>query len=332
MNVRYRPMRQNDICQCVEHLAVHPVLGPRYGKLIEELPSAIRRALGYEHKSFLVFEEFHGGNTRFVGAGMAVFVTDDFLREAKITPYFWIGPELVKRINGGQSPILTDSEVRNANSTAELNLMVWHNTCHPQEVMRPEVATIVMTAFEESHRGFQLREIFSQADSVEQLRGQQYAGGLYFNRLKGCYAAFPDVDASNFSDEPRNVGITRKLALERAGSWLGSIFIYGRPQFGFSLGEQRLLLSALNRGGTDEELSKDLGISVSAVKQTWRLIYDKVAACQPEFLADRSRGDTQLRSRGREKKGRLVDYLRGHPEELRPVSRKLLRQGDQARL
>ena len=32
------------------------------------------------------------------------------------------------------------------------------------------------------------------------------------------------------------------------------------------------------------------------------------------------------KGRGKQKKQRLLDYLREHPEELRPVSRKLLRQ------
>ena len=51
---------------------------------------------------------------------------------------------------------------------------------------------------------------------------------------------------------------------------IGSLFVYRPPQFGFSRAEQRLLLAALH-GGTDRELSGDLGISLATVKKTWAL-------------------------------------------------------------
>ena|SRR5437660_7229586 len=129
MSVRYRTMQPKDIRKCVEHVAAHPILGPRYGKLIQRLPSAISSALRDDYIAANVFEEFQNSTTRFLGAGMALFVCDDFLSEAKTTPFFWLGPELVKRITGGKSPLLSEAEVRNANSTAGLNLMVWHDTC-----------------------------------------------------------------------------------------------------------------------------------------------------------------------------------------------------------
>ena len=99
MDIRYRFMRPYDVPRCVEHLAAHPVLGPRYGNLIERLPSAIRSVLGRDSLRAVVFEEFQGSTTRFVGAGLAAFVSDDFFHELKTTPFFWVGPELVKRIN-----------------------------------------------------------------------------------------------------------------------------------------------------------------------------------------------------------------------------------------
>ena len=330
MSVRYRPMRLKDICTCVEHLAKHPILGPCYGKLIEQLPCAIRRALSYDYMVFNVFEEFQGPKTRFLGAGLAVFVNDDFLRAAKTTPSFWIGPELVKRITGGPSPLLSDAEVRDGNSIEGLNLIVWHNTCWPQDLTRPDLGSATMTAFLETYRGFRLREVFAQASSLEQLRGAQGAGGFYFDRLKGCYGKFPELDASSFSDEPRNFGITRELASTQIVSWVGSLFLYDPPRCGFSQSEQRLLLSALARGTTDEELSRGLRISISGVKRKWRSIYDRVAACLPELVTSNSQGAVDSQGRGKQKKQHLLVYLREHPEELRPVSRRLLPRNDRA--
>jgi hypothetical protein len=121
------------------------------------------------------------------------------------------------------------------------------------------------------------------------------------------------------------MGLTREMALGHRGSWVGSLFSYEPPQFCFNVSEQRLLISAL-AGGTDEVLSDDLGISLSAVKKTWRSIYDRVAGCLPELIPGNSQPDGEASKRGRDKKQRLISYLREHPQELRPVSRKLLQQ------
>ena len=130
----------------------------------------------------------------------------------------------------------------------------------------------------------------------------------------------------DFESEPRNTGMSRDLAASLGGSWVGSLFIdYAPPQFCFSRSEQRLLSSAL-RGGTDEELGHELGISLAAVKKTWRVIYDRVAECRPELVPTNAPSEEWTQDRGKQKKQRLLAYVREHPEELRPVSRKQLRQ------
>jgi hypothetical protein len=278
-----------------------------------------------------VFEEFRGSTTRFLGAGLAVLVTDDFLRELKTTAFFWIGPELVKRITSGNSPLLSDAQVRDANSTVGLNLVVWHNTILPKDMANPESATPSMTAFEQHWRGYRLREVVGQADTLEHLYGMRSAGGLYFHRIENRYGILPEVSAQDFEVEPRNVGLSRDLALSHGhgASWLGTLFVYySVPQFCFTRSEQRLLSAAL-KGGTDEELSDELGISLAAVKKTWRMIYDRVAVCQPELVPTNSESEEWTQDRGKQKKQRLLAYVREHPEELRPVSRKLLRQAAQ---
>jgi hypothetical protein len=185
------------------------------------------------------------------------------------------------------------------------------------------VATPAMTSFEEYCRGFRLRELMGQADCLEQLNAMRNAGGLYFHRAENRYGNFPEVSAKDFENEPRNTGLSRDLALSHGGSWVGSLFLYALPQFGFSRSEQRLLSSALN-GGTDGELSDELGISLAAVKKTWRVIYDRVALRQPGLAPTNSPTEEWTQDRGKQKKQRLLAYLREHPEDLRPVSRKLL--------
>jgi hypothetical protein len=62
-----------------------------------------------------------------------------------------------------------------------------------------------------------------------------------------------------------------------------------------------------------------LGISLSTVKNVWRSIYSRSAA-QPPVLFPKDAGWSK---RGKERRRRLLAYLREHPEELRPVSLKI---------
>jgi hypothetical protein len=325
VTVLYKLLNDKDIPRCVAGIAMHPVLGPRYGNLIERLPSAIRNSLGLEAFKGIIFEESQGSKITCLGAGLAVFVTDDFIQELKATPFFWLGPELVKRITRGSSPLQSDLQVRDANSTTGLNVVVWHNSVHPVDLRRVEVGTRIMAAFEEQHRGYRIREVIGQADCLEHFEAMCNAGGLGFDRLKNQYTEVSAGSVQDLGEEPRNVGGAREIAFRIGGSWLWSLFLYERPVFCFSRSEQRLLRSALE-GGTDSDLSDELGVSLFAIKKMWRAIYDRVAACHPGLVPGNSPADAWVQDRGKQKKQRLLPYVRKHPEELRPVSRKLLNQ------
>jgi len=100
---------------------------------------------------------------------------------------------------------------------------------------------------------------------------------------------------------------------------LGALFDYHPPMLGFNRSEQRLLSCALP-GPTDEQLTEALGMSLSTVKKMWISIYRRVEGSLPELISDSFSSDTPASGRGREKRRRLLAYLREHPEELRPVS------------
>jgi hypothetical protein len=108
-------------------------------------------------------------------------------------------------------------------------------------------------------------------------------------------------------------------------TWGSASPLHGLAQIFFSRGEQLLLLAALS-ARTDQELSDHLVISPSTIKNTWRSIYNRSASRLPEMFLDHSPADVEISKRGSEKRRHLLAFLREHPEELRPVSRKLLRQ------
>jgi len=324
MSIRYRPIRPKDVAECVNLIAGHPVAGPRYGSAIGDLRSAWLTLLGSEGFLTFVFEEEQQEAVRLLGGGASVFISDEFLQKIKTPPFFWIGPELAKRVTRGESPLLSDQEVRRANSSTGLNCVIWQLCLRPEHTKRPDVCNHVMSTFLHEHRGFAIKELIAlQAIFEEELQWIPAAGALSVDRRRGIYAEKVDETGQELLARPHVFGLTRELAVSRMGTWLGSLFTYQSPRFGFRPSEKRLLLSAL-RGGTDEELSEELTVSLSAVKKAWRSIYDRAAPYLFVFNEDCSEIGNGTAERGKGKKQRLLSYLREHPEELRPHSPKLL--------
>lgn len=318
MPFTHRPMRPKDVRECVEIVAASPIQAPRYGTSIRDLPTVWQGLLGQEAFRAFVFEETqdHLKPTK-VGVGVSTCISDDFLQYIKTPPFFWVYPELIRRIASGKSPLLSDKQTREANANGGLNLLVWEGAVRIEYENRPEVVTKVFSAFLEQHRGFLIKELISHGNSIERLEAILRTGGRLLNE-HGEYVDQLQKPLREIFELPHYAGLTREVALSRLGSWVGVLFMHEPARFGFRPSEQRLLLTALG-GGTDSELSDELGISLSAVKKTWLLIYDRVSSHLPGFSSnhDHLEGETE---RGKEKRRRLLAYLREHPEELRPAS------------
>ncbi len=69
MALRHRPMRPNDVRECVEIVAAHPVICPRYGSAIRDLPRVWLGLLGREAFRAVVFEDSRDSQVRTMGVG-----------------------------------------------------------------------------------------------------------------------------------------------------------------------------------------------------------------------------------------------------------------------
>lgn len=323
MALRHRSMRPKDVSDCVAIVASHPVIGPRYKGVTGDLRQALLQLLEHEAKTAVVFEEEGGSSVKILGMGLSVFVNDTFMRELKTPPFFWIGPELAKRIARGNSPVLSDEQLREANLREGLNLVTWEGCVRAEDIKRADVYNKVMSTYMEGHRGYRWKEIIGvQAETAERFLGVIKSGGMLLDPRRGEWTDSFTGEPEEIVKNPHVIGLSRDIEVRRPGSLVGMLFDYDPPKFGFRPSEQRLLLAAL-RGGTDEELAKELNVSLSAVKKTWRAIYDRVSAEMPQLAPAPVLDDSVAQDRGKEKKQRLTAYLRDHPEELRPVSRSL---------
>ena len=326
MHLRHRPMQPGDIRECVDIVANHPVIGPRYGPVIEHLAEVWLRLLDSDALITDVIHAEEGSEAPICFFGVSAIVRDDFLCEMKRPPHFWLGPELATRVMKGQSPLLTGKQLRDANSRGGLNLVCWEGCISPGYEGQGEIQRYMMAVFIQHHRGYLWKEVIgAQPESPDRLDHTLKTGGYLWDA--GGYTSTLREDPSDIVSKPHIVGITRDLELKRqrdwAGSWVGGLFDHHPPLLGFNRSEQRLLSSALP-GATDEQITETLGMSLSTVKKMWISIYRRVENCLPELIPDPLPADTPASGRGKEKRRRLLAYLREHPEELRPVSPKLL--------
>jgi len=323
MPLQWRPMKPNDVARCAEIIATHPVVGPRYGSAIKDLPRSWLRLLGSESMTTAVFEELEKGRVTLAGVGVGVFVHDEFIRELKSPPQFWFGPELAKRTLRADSPVLSDREVREANSGEGLNELVWEALPRPGFAECSEMYHLMGRAYIEVLRGFRLKEmITAQAESPQRLQWAIDAGGLCWDPKASRYVKSINKGNGEFARSPHIVGITRELERGRPGSWVGTLFDYQPPLFYFSASEQRMLMRCMSTNtGTNSALAQELNVSLPTVKKMWLSIYERVAARIPEWMAEDAQSAADSK-RGKEKRRRLLAYLQDHPEELRPVLRR----------
>jgi hypothetical protein len=273
----------------------------------------------------VVIHAEEGSDAPICFSGIGAIVGDDFIREFKTPPHFWVGPELTARIVRGESPLLTRKQLREANSRDGLNLVCWENCFLPEYEDKGEVQRYMMTGFIETTRGYLWKEVISpQSWRPEHLDWTLKTGGYLWDAGAGGYTSTLSKTSNEIVGNPHVVGITRDLERKRpagwGASWVGALFDYHPPVLGFNRSEQRLLSCALP-GETDKQLAELLGASLAAVKKLWVSIYRRVEDCLPELIPDPLRSDLPAGGRGREKRRGVLAYLREHPEELRPISR-----------
>lgn len=316
-------MQPGDIRKCVSIVANHPVLGPRYGPMIEHLPEAWLRLLQYDAKFAFVAQDGESPDAPICLFGVSVFVNEDFLRDVKSFPHFWVGPELTRRIMNGKPPLLTGKQLREANSRSGLNMICWEACVHPEYEAQGEVQRYLMSVFIQNHRGYLWKEVIAvQCDTPGKLDFALRTGGYLWDSIAGGYTSELRSDLNEIVARPHITGVTRDLELERqsdwGASWIGAVFDYRPPILGLNPSEQRLLTYALP-GVTDEQLAAMLEISIPTVKKKWISIYRRLKDRLPELYPNSLPPDIPVNGRGKEKRRRLLTYLREHPEELRPT-------------
>jgi DNA-binding CsgD family transcriptional regulator len=235
-----------------------------------------------------------------------------------------IGYSMAEELEAGGRPFLRRAEVADANANGGVNLVVLHHGYDTRYLESDERLRALTYEIARKHfTGWNLRSYTNEVFAPNPERdGKQMGEALGFRVLR--YTAAQLHEAGIPEDKAPWVWLaTRQDAVANPAVLpLAMMFLsFSVPKFGFSMVEQDALNLALE-GFTDEAIAQTLGASLSTIKKRFRAIYEKVqdkigddGGVEP--LAPLNDG-----ARGLETRRRVLNYLREHPEELRPYASK----------
>lgn len=252
--------------------------------------------------------------SKIVGIGQLLFVRDSFVHWAKTEMPPHAVYHAARTLPDGTAPLLTEKEIREANSGPGLNGFISRWTWEQTRATADEQQTIrefMYQSFLIYARQYRYKEVLIAA-----------IGDIPYQRcLKAGYRLLND-HADYYRERPLPageapgyiLGITREQALMDEVTLACLAFGYSPPRFYFGPQVQEQLRLAVEQGMTDEQISQSLNDRLDTVKKRWLRLYIEVEDIMPQLWAPMTGGQ-----RGREKRRALIGYLRDHPEELRPI-------------
>jgi hypothetical protein len=300
----WRPIRKADLSPCLE---LQPAcLGDQV---------VGRSAALAVWKAFLSDASFQGtvieaeapiAGHKIVGCGLGVFVTRAFADRETSDPRPGLNARILAGVVSGERVLLSRAEIGAGNAGKGLDFVNLYGTWRDGILSTDQLSQVhglLGTSFAEHFAGYRFHRVLKEAIGDPRIALAK-ATGTY--RL---LAEFPQTESAL-------AVVTRESALAAPYSVGASIFRYQPPLLRLRPAEQQLLATALS-GKTDSELSKELGLSIEATKKRWLSIFDRVDQFKPEIL---SQAEAESDGRGRQKRHRVVAYIRAHPEELRPFA------------
>ncbi len=307
--MRFRQCSASDLTRCDELPTTWLGRGELRGRT---LPLWRRWLKNGEANLFLVEDSERASGSNLECFVATVFVDGRFLTDGGLGTGAELGSTLYRLALSGGSPVLSYDQIRRANSGAGLNLVLLHFALREQRLSSlraRHVLDVANAAFCFFHHGFRIHHLLFETHDRECAAYAQ-AGGFALDRATPLSAMPNDVTRRPAA---RLLSLRREHMPPAALNPLASLFHAREPRFGFTPAQQALLGRAL-LGGSDLEVAGELSVSVDAVKQSWRGIYQRVARVAPQLAPS----DAGPGVRGQEKRRRLLEYLRNHLEELRP--------------
>lgn len=242
---------------------------------------------------------------RVVGFGCGVIVSSEFADARISNPESDINSRIIASISLGCPVLPSRDRVARYNAGEGIDIVVLYGSCLRNEIMsapeKQDALALLATTFAEWCAGFRLRRVICET-ADEQARRHIEASVVF-----RAVASFPEVGRMLFCMDRNSVNAM-------SSSLGNALFRFNEPCLKLRQSDQQLISAALH-GSTDEELAVELGISFAAVKARWRSTLAHIGESRPELVIDEENKDGV---RGKQKRHRVLTYMRSHPEELRP--------------
>ncbi|MBX3611615.1 MAG: hypothetical protein KF871_17100 [Hydrogenophaga sp.] len=301
--VRGRPVRHADLAELRQLLPGWLVLD---AELRAALPVLWTRLLGQPGFSADVIEDLsRPPGQRLVGLGMTVALSADWQARLREAPPAHAGAVWYRDFMDGRTAPMDDRTLAQANARGEVGMLVLHYAQDAIDPARPEVQQVLLAAmqlFRHAHGGLHLRDVWQEALAD----GGDYLLGMGFRRRTQRGPGQPDL-----------FGLARDEAMRMfPGPPARDVFQFVPPVMGFTAAERRVLRLAVC-DLTDDDIADEVGVTSHTLKKVWRSVFERATDALPDMFGPPST-DAAAGTRGPEKRRHLLQYLRQHPEELRP--------------
>jgi hypothetical protein len=295
-----------DLQECTRLL---PPWLPLAAPVREALPAIWTRLLGQPGFNADVIEDLsRAPGDRVMGLGMAIALDARWQQRLRENPPPFAAAALYAELHEGHYQPPGDKDLAAMNASGEVGFLVLHYHQRLHDLGDPDtlqLLALAMAQFRAAHAGYRLRELLQEGFGAE---------GAYLQSM-GFRCRTQRAEAAGL---PQLYGLTRSEAMGLLpGTPVRDAFQFTPPRFLFAAAERRLLRLA-TADLTDEQIGDELGITGHSVKKLWRAIHLRAVDRMPHLFDDSP--STEPGTRGPEKRRSLLQYLRQHPEELRPYA------------
>lgn len=314
----WRRTHASDLAEC---LRLHPAKNGAEFTVASRVLPAWRKLLEMTHATRSAVVEARGrGRSEIVGFGLATFVKKNFAEEEIRNPRPGLNARIIESVASGSSVAATYAEVRDANTTSDLQQVIldtsWKNGSLPPEDV-DQVRVMLARSYQELFAGYRFsRILWETVDEIDAWHVRGHKSLRVVDTFDGFRRAHPkakchpdralhEITTKSMRDDPHSVaaGLFQHVA---------------PPQFSFTREQQELLELAVD-GAEDAAMAQALHVTFPAIKRRWSGIFQRVGATRPELCPLDGEG-----TRGVQKRQRILAYVRSHPEELRPFDAKSL--------
>ena len=322
MHLSFRPAKEKDFGWCVSILRDGFEHRP---DLRSHLPRIWGNLLRDDAITMVVLEDKDRGGA-LVAFGATVFVSDRIAEKVMAEPKPHLAVAVLEReLQERARPILRAPDIRRSSANTGLNLLILHYSEVINGYSEEDCLVIrdtMVFGLLESHRRNHLKLLLYEFYGEQDLAFMKDSGARVVSDFKDWYEG-NGLPLPQSQDRPYLVAADKDTTRKRPAAWLSWLFFSSPSRVRLTPSEQKIASRAL-AGETDAELTLNPIVSSNTVKRHWRSIYKKVALAKidlipPELLKIErdhlsSNGDAILKK----KRPFLLNYLRQHPEELRP--------------